>query len=431
MNPSFLIHRSAVVLSGRDPFLIVRAWGDRVEVDDRERGRTERWIGDPFEVVRSLLNDSAVEGSPDAPPFRSGGVVGYLGYGLRRWVEPVPVRTTDEQGVPDLWLGWYREVKVLESPNNERATGLSLMNEEPAGRLPSSAASNYTRDVYLRTVQRVKEYIAAGDVYQVNLAQRLALPYSGAASGLYRRLQRINPAPFATYLDCGDFQVVSASPEQFLFFDPSSRRVETRPIKGTRPRGRTQAEDESLAEGLMTSEKDGAEHLMIVDLERNDLGRVCNIGSVCVPALRTLERHPTVWHLVSTVQGRLRPDCDRVDLLRATFPGGSITGAPKIRAMEIIDELEPTARGVYTGAIGYLGFDGSLDLNIAIRTVVIKDGAARFHVGGGIVADSDPAAEYEETLDKARAIVWALQSGDGWSVVGKRMRKQSVVSERQ
>ena len=219
----------------------------------------------------------------------------------------------------------------------------------------------------------------------------------------------MNPAPFAAYLNLPEVRVMSASPERFLHFDQHTRRVQTRPIKGTRPRGKTAGEDRRLARELLESEKDRAENVMIVDLERNDLGRVAEIGSVRVTELAVLEPLPTVFHLTSTVEATLREDRDLVDLLLATFPGGSITGAPKIRAMEIIDELEPTARSVYTGAIGYIGFDGSMDLNIAIRTILVKDGRAYFQAGGGIVADSDPELEYQETLHKASALVEALE----------------------
>jgi para-aminobenzoate synthetase component 1 len=228
------------------------------------------------------------------------------------------------------------------------------------------------------------------------------------AGEMYLRLRERNPAPYAAFLNLGDSQIVSTSPECFLTYDPISRLLETRPIKGTRPRGSTPNEDERLARELAASEKDRAENVMIVDLERNDLGRVCEFGSVEAPELFTIESHPTVHHLVSTVRGRLRGDLGAVDLLTACFPGGSITGAPKIRAIEIIHELEPVRRGVYTGSIGYVGFDGSVNLNIAIRTAVVKDGMCRFHVGGGIVADSDPEMEYQETLDKARALLEVL-----------------------
>jgi para-aminobenzoate synthetase component 1 len=221
---------------------------------------------------------------------------------------------------------------------------------------------------------------------------------------VYLQLRSHNPAPFSAYINLPEVQLLSASPERFLRFDPGNRRLQTRPIKGTRPRGRTEEEDEALARKLLASEKDRAENVMIVDLERNDLGRVAEIGSVRVTELASLETLPTVFHLASTVEATLREDRDVVDLLLATFPGGSITGAPKIRAMEIIDELEPTARSVYTGAIGYLGFDGSIDLNIAIRTILVRQGVAYFQAGGGIVADSDPEMEYQETLHKASAL---------------------------
>jgi len=226
---------------------------------------------------------------------------------------------------------------------------------------------------------------------------------------LYSRLRAINPAPFAAYLNFDDVAIVSSSPERFLQFAADTRMVYTRPIKGTRPRGANLEEDAKLAEELLNSEKDRAELIMIIDLERNDLGRVCEIGSVRVPELIVLEKYPTVYHLVSTVVGKLPKWKDRIDLLKATFPGGSITGAPKIRSMEIIDELEPTKRSVYTGAVGYLSFTGNMELNIVIRTFIVNNGKAYFQVGGGIVADSDPEAEYQETLDKAKALFEALK----------------------
>jgi para-aminobenzoate synthetase component 1 len=223
---------------------------------------------------------------------------------------------------------------------------------------------------------------------------------------LYRRLREINPAPFAGFLNFDGVAVVSASPERFL--QVCGDRVETRPIKGTRPRGGDPASDEARAQELLGSAKDQAEHVMIVDLERNDLGRVCRFGTVRVSELAALEKYATVFHLASTVEGRLRPGTEVVDLLKATFPGGSITGAPKVRAMEIIDEIEPTRRSVYTGSMGYLGFDGNIDLNIVIRTILVKERKAYFQVGGAVVYDSDPEAEYVETLDKAQALVRAL-----------------------
>ena len=242
----------------------------------------------------------------------------------------------------------------------------------------------------------------------MNLSQRFTVPFAGTALALNREIGKRTAAPMAAYLQHDRVQVISASPERFLRFDPVTRQVETRPIKGTRPRRTDAADDARLARELQESDKDRAENVMIVDLLRNDLARVCKPGSVRVPVLNALESHPTVHHLVSTVTGVLRAECDALDLLAATFPGGSITGAPKLRAMSIINELEPVARGIYSGAIGWLGLDGAMDTSIAIRTVIIAGGIASFHAGGGITAQSDPADEFRETLDKARALTAAV-----------------------
>jgi para-aminobenzoate synthetase component 1 len=266
--------------------------------------------------------------------------------------------------------------------------------------------SNFDFASYSTAIARIKAYIASGDVYQVNLTQRFTAPLPCPPYALYQRLRERSPAPFAAYLSFGAVQIVSSSPERFLTV--RDRHVETCPIKGTRPRSADPVEDARLATELLTSEKDRAELLMIVDLERNDLGRVCTYGSVKVEKLWQLESHPTVHHLVATVAGTLRPEVDVIDCITACFPGGSITGAPKIRAMEIIDELEPHRRHIYTGAMGYLGFDGNADLNIAIRTLTCVGGRAYYHVGGGVVWDSQPSAEYQETLDKGRAMREAL-----------------------
>jgi len=266
--------------------------------------------------------------------------------------------------------------------------------------------SNFTHDEYIKAIESAIEYIANGDIFQVNLSQRFESKLTVDPYALYLRLRGISPSPFACYLNFGEVTVAGASPERFLYLDGDT--VETRPMKGTRPRGRSQVEDELLSDELLNSEKDRAENIMIVDLERNDLGRVCEYGSVKVKDLCTLEKYATVFQLTSTVTGRLRYGKGSVDLLKAAFPGGSVTGAPKVRAMEIIDELEPTRRGIYTGSVGYLGFDGCIDLNIVIRTFVIQDSKVYFQVGGGIVSDSDPREEYQETLDKARALVSAL-----------------------
>lgn len=267
--------------------------------------------------------------------------------------------------------------------------------------------SSFTHRGYLDAVARVRDYIVAGDIFQANLSQRLEVRLEEDPWHLYRRLREVNPAPFAAYLEFDGLQVASASPERFLQVDPAGH-VETRPIKGTRPRGLSPQHDAALSRSLQDSEKDRAENLMIVDLLRNDLSRTCRPGTVRVPELFALEGYRTVHHLVSTVVGELAPGRNATDLLAAAFPGGSITGAPKVRAMEIIAELEPSRRGIYCGSIGYLSTTGAMDTSIVIRTLVAGGGRVTFSVGGGIVADSDPEGEYQETLDKATALITAL-----------------------
>jgi para-aminobenzoate synthetase component 1 len=267
--------------------------------------------------------------------------------------------------------------------------------------------SNFDHPGYLQTLRRAIDYIHAGDCFQVNIAQRLLTPSREPALGVYERLRRRNAAPFGGYFDLGGAAIASASPERFLRLENGI--VQSRPIKGTRPRGLTPEEDLGRADDLLSSLKDRAENVMIVDLLRNDLGRVCAPGSVTVEALCRLESYPTVHHLVSEVHGRLRPGLGPIDLLRAAFPGGSVTGAPKIRAMEIITELEQCARGAYCGSLGFIGFDGALDTSLLIRTFTISQGWIQFPVGGGIVADSDPEREYEETWHKAEGMLRALR----------------------
>src|SRR5881392_457891 len=293
----------------------------------------------------------------------------------------------------------------------------SVRIPSPVSRIPAAPSypvpdipgvrSNFTRAGYFDAVARVIEYIRAGDIFQANLSQRLEAPLGDTPLALYDRLRQRNPAPFSAYLDFGDLVVASSSPERFLRIEPDGR-VETRPIKGTRPRGVGPEHDAALALALAESEKDRTENVMIVDLLRNDLSRVCRPGSVRVPELFALEHYATVHHLVSTVVGDLAPGEDALNLLRAAFPGGSITGAPKVRAMEIIAELEPSERGVYCGAIGYWSVTRALDSSIAIRTMLAVAGHVYFSAGGGIVADSDPDQEYHETLDKARGMIDAL-----------------------
>jgi para-aminobenzoate synthetase component 1 len=413
---------------GFEPFLTFReTLAEGVVIT--ERGRPAVTLpGDPLERLRECLRRFASPAHPSLP--FAGGAVGYFSYELCAAFDSIPQRCADNLALPRMLLGFHDGVIAHEhatgrtfavaNPVHERrseeilagleaAVTAALRHPLPPPPEPGAAGepvSNLTRAEYLERVVRVREYIAAGDVYQINLTQRFAAAYNGDPYALYRRLRAASPAPFAAYLDGGDFQVLSSSPERFLRIH--GREVETSPIKGTRRRGVTPEEDRRMQAELLGSEKDRAELLMIVDLERNDLGRVCEPGSVRVEELNRLETHPTVHHLVATVHGRLRPECDALDAVRAAFPGGSITGAPKIRAMQIIDELETCRRGVYTGAIGYLGFDGRCDLNIAIRTMLCRQGQVYYHVGGGIVWDSEPEAEFQETLDKGRAMRAAL-----------------------
>lgn len=356
-----------------------------------------------------------------------------LGHRLER-LRTNPDRHADSAGPPASYAFYdalvvhdYERRKTFITGGDElRAAGVeaALMAATPVLELEAGAgsrvSSNMTREDYLAAVVRIKEHIAAGDIYQANLTQQLscALPQGLEAAQLFLRLRREHPAPHAAFIRRREDTVVSISPERFLRVvraEMGQRIVEAWPIKGTRPRGATPVEDERLRRELLSSAKDRAENVMIVDLLRNDLGRVCRYGSVEVAALCELAEHPTLYHLVSKVRGHLREEVTAEGLLRAAFPCGSITGAPKIRAMEIIDEVETAPRALSMGAIGYFAFDGTLDLSVAIRTMTIRDGTARFNVGGGIVADSDPALEYQESLVKARALLRALGTGDSFT----------------
>jgi len=387
---------------------------------------------DPLLSARDWLAQWRAEAIPDLPPFQCG-AAGYIGYDYGARLERLPSPRYDDLALPDVVLGIYdwviawdhlagrawiiaraasrlRDVHAMLPSESVRAQGRPAAPRAPSYAMPGHGElrSSFSRDAYLEAVERVREYIIAGDIFQANLSQRLEAPLNESPWALYKRLRAINPAPFAAYVETDEVTIMSASPERFLRV-AGDRTVETRPIKGTSPRGIGPEHDAALGLALTESEKDRAENLMIVDLLRNDLSRVCAPGTVRVPELFLLENYPTVHHLVSTVVGVLPPEADAIDLLRASFPGGSITGAPKVRAMEIIAELEPSRRGVYCGSIGYLSATGVLDTSIVIRTYLAVGSRVYFSVGGGIVADSDPAAEYEETLDKARALIAALR----------------------
>ena len=423
---------------GSDPFLVMKSRGESITFSGSYKRK--KISGNPFDILAILLKMYKMEKGASPVPF-TGGAVGYLSYDLCHFIEKLPGNAIDDLRLPECYMGFYDvilafdnlegkayiistgfpELKGAERKNraierlNELKNNLANISASSSGAMPVTAPSlkeravlkgGFTHQEYLDAVKKARQYIIDGDIFEVNLSQRFEAELNITSYELYKRLRQINPAPFACYLGFDEVAVVSASPERFLRLQGD--RVETRPVKGTRPRGVNPQQDEVLANELLDSTKDRAENIMIVDLERNDLGRVCRYGTVRVTELAILEIFPTVFHLTSTVVGRLNDDKNGIDLLKATFPGGSITGAPKVRAMEIIDELEPTRRSVYTGSMGYIGFDGDLDLNIAIRTFLVKGGKAYFQVGGAVVYDSDPEAEYQETLDKAKALVDSL-----------------------
>ena len=430
-------------LLGARPFLTFRAVGSQCEL--RSAAGTRYQFGDPWRVLDALMVRYELQDEL-ALPFPAGGCFGYWGYDLKNFVEPcLPRAAVRDLELPDCVVHFYASLLVIDHWLNKTwivATGLQLdgvrlaaaanddvefwhrtlervraatgtgpvAGEEPE---PTGATfhpqftSNLTREQFIRKVEQAQDYIRRGDIYQVNLAQRLVVSSHGLCGwDVYRRLTAASPAPFAAYFDAGDFQIASSSPESFLRL--SGSRIETRPIKGTRPRSNDPAMDAALCHDLKTSGKEMSELVMITDLMRNDLGRVCRFGSVRVPELVRVERYAQVQHLVSTVEGVLRPEVTHYAALASCFPGGSITGAPKIRAMQIIDELEPVTRGPYTGCLGYLGFNRESVLSIVIRTACCLPDSIYFHVGAGIVDESDPAAEYEETLAKARGFMSAL-----------------------
>ncbi len=450
----------------QDPLVLFAPWAEKPYAQLLDSAKNTAGMGrysyiavDPYATLISknghvLLNHETIQDHPlralqcqlkktpsriiDGLPPLQGGVVGYFAYDLGRCLENLPDTTLDDMAFPDMMLGFY-DVIVSFDHEEQRAwivsTGYAATTEteryqraqqrlvwwaeqiaaaEPLENLSEvvcedeNIISNFTQHQYETAVASVIESILKGDIFQANIAQRFqtTLPNQLTPFALYRRLRIFNAAPFASFACFGDVVIASASPERFLRIE--GKQVETRPIKGTAPRSDDPIQDHVLAQALLASEKDRAENIMIVDLMRNDLSRVCRDHSVVVPQLCALESFATVHHLVSVVQGELREDCEAVDLLMASFPGGSITGAPKVRAMEIIDEIESHRRGPYCGSIGFISFNGNMDTAITIRTFAIRGSELSFHAGGAIVVDSDPTEEYQETLDKARALRRAL-----------------------
>ncbi len=423
---------------GGNPFGIFTSKGFRSEF--RCSGGTETVDGNPLDALREILHRYRAPRVDYLPDF-SAGAVGFFSYDVKNLIESLPDTVDDDLDLPEICMLFVDSVVLLDRSDDSikvcatapgetdpdvayekaRAKLESLKRTieiDKGRRAPLESTYEFgtlgsTHDVksYAEMVGATKEYIAAGDIFQANLSQRIHAEFHGDTLALYRALRRINPSPFAFYLDLGEFQLVSCSPERLIKL--TGRCVDTRPIAGTRPRGTSPEGDIAMTEELLLSQKETAEHIMIVDMSRNDIGRVCEYGTVLPDELKVTEKYSHVIHIVSNVVGKMRDDRDAIDLLKAAFPGASITGVPKVRCMEIIDELETVRRGPYTGSAGWISFSGDTDLNIIIRTFVIAKGHAFIQVGGGVVADSNPEEEYLETWHKARALVEALRARSG------------------
>ncbi len=435
-----------------DPYLIFKLKDGEIEIEDIVSRRKSVSFRNPIDRLKELINAYPQERAAGLPPFQ-GGAAGVFSYDFARYIEKLPSQAVDDLGIPDAhfmffdavlafdlelkktWvicapgarhtilgykpledIDWNSAYDESEAVVRKLATLASIMPNGPNSSANESLRFNtsgpryeMSKEQYMDIVKRAKEYIAAGDIFQANLSQRISADMGNAGPWqLYEVLRKVNPSPFAAYADFGDYQIASSSPERLI--DVRSGVIETRPIAGTRPRGRDLDEDSAMRSELLLNEKERAEHIMLIDLERNDIGRVSSYGSVAVDELMITEDYSHVIHIVSNVKGRLNEGMTCLDVVRATFPGGTITGVPKVRCMEIIEELEPVRRGVYTGSLGYMGFSGDMDLNIIIRTFAVKDGRAYIQAGAGIVADSDPEREYYETLKKAEALVRTLNN---------------------
>ncbi|MHB1483611.1 MAG: aminodeoxychorismate synthase component I [Saccharofermentanales bacterium] len=430
---------------GFDPCMFFTSKGREMAIQTGER--KDNITGDPFTYLRSLMKKYELVPQNDGLPFH-GGYMGYFSYDLVGFIEKIETKSCDDLKINDIELGLYNKAIIFDhmageifivvssigirqkiktemtknlyeissllssiADQNEKAQSDSGTKQQSTEKIKSNKdiCSNFNKETYMDIVQKAREHIRNGDIFQVNLSQRFETDINRTPGELYISLRNCSPAPFCAFLNFEDVQVLSSSPERYLKID--GRYIETRPIKGTRPRGCDKQSDDAMKKELLESPKERAELTMIVDLERNDLGRICEFGSVDVKSHFIIEEYANVFHAVSTVTGIIKEGKDIIDCICATFPGGSITGAPKVRAMEIIEELEPVKRGIYTGAIGYIGFDGRADLNIAIRTIIIKGGRAYYNVGGGIVWDSIPEDEYFETLHKGTKMLEVLTGG--------------------
>jgi len=421
---------------GSNPSVIVKATGDKVTVIEDGEKTTHRIDGDPLDYLKGMLSKYTPVEVDGLPKF-IGGAVGYLGYDMVRYFEPVPAGDKPGLGTPDMMFMITdtllvfdyvaQKVKIVANAHvgekgadaayDEALAKIDALEEKLLGRLPKrkkpkpkltgKMKSNFTKPAFESAVKAAKEYIRAGDIFQVVLSQRFERGVRVDPFDVYRALRVINPSPYMFYLSCGEFELAGSSPEVMVRCEDGT--VELRPIAGTRPRGRTEAEDKELERDLLADPKELAEHIMLVDLGRNDVGRVSDPGSVEVNELKVIERYSHVMHIVSNVRGRLMEGGDSYDVMRACFPAGTVSGAPKIRAMEIINEFEPTARGPYAGAVGYFGFGGDMNTCITIRTLMFMDRKVYVQAGAGIVADSDPEREYQETVNKAAGMLRAIE----------------------
>jgi len=441
---------------GSDPFMVMRARKNRMDIIRPGRGVEVRSVANSFEELRAEVKRYRAPELPNLPRF-FGGAVGFLAYDIVRCFEKIPESAADDLGTPDFNLMFTDTVlcfdnvrqtlKIIANVPLEEFASIKAAYQsarikideiverlkrpavppflEGASNVASNVAindasitSNMTREGYMAMVSAAKEYIAAGDVIQVVPSQRFEAPLTAHPFNIYRSLRTINPSPYMFYLRLGEQTLVGASPEVMVRVE--GREITLRPIAGTRRRGVTEAEDRELEAELLADPKERAEHVMLVDLGRNDVGRVSEIGSVKVTELMVVERYSHVMHIVSNVVGVLRQECDAFDAFAATFPQGTVSGAPKIRAMEIIDELESVRRGVYAGAVGYFSYTGNTDTAIALRTLLIRNNRVYIQAGGGVVADSDPGAEFEESVNKARAMVRALQAAREFEIAARR-----------
>ncbi|PES84126.1 aminodeoxychorismate synthase, component I [Bacillus cereus] len=416
---------------GLDPVAVIQGKNETLHI--RESGKETIKRGNPLDLMQEYMEKWKTDYNPEYPPFQ-GGAIGYFSYDCIRYIEKLPSLAEDDLNIPDIFFLLFDDVFVYDQKEQvlwiithyvdehekaeerlnawkdlwvKEALKLTMPFECPEKKNETVA---FTEEGFIKAVERIQEYIGAGDVFQVNLSTRQERTLQTHPLEIYTSLREINPSPYMGYLELGDFQIVSASPE--LLIKKQGPEVSTRPIAGTRSRGANEQEDEELARELIENEKERAEHVMLVDLERNDLGRICKYGTVEVDEFMVIEKYSHVMHIVSNVRGEVEEGKDAFDLVKAVFPGGTITGAPKIRTMEIIEELEPVRRGIYTGSIGWIGYSGDTELNIVIRTLLAKDGQAHVQAGAGIVIDSNPKNEYKESLKKAIALWRAKESSE-------------------